>query len=212
MKRHLLLLCLGTLILASCGSVPQNLPKETTAESEEITSVTTDLSTEESVVTSLLTVTETSELKNETVTDAEITEQETTTEETDIIPEFVPLSIMTTSEGIELAPDSEPAAPEKALDYKEDKGKAFLLKRFDDYTAIYGVFSNEETVFESGNSFPVEKVVIQHDGLIDELECKWTGRFVQPAHTVEAADIDGDGEDEIIMINYLQEIFHLFLP
>ena len=83
MKRYLFLLCLGMLILASCGSVQQEITPETAVRIEETTSVTTNLPAEETSVSSLpsvtetseLTVTETSELRSGTVTAAEITEQ-----------------------------------------------------------------------------------------------------------------------------------------
>ena len=115
----------------------------------------------------------------------------------------VPLEKTVTSDGIELDPDSEPLSPDEAINAWEHMGQGFLLKRFDDHNAVYGVFSNETKTIEYGDIYPVERVIIQHDGKVDDFECAWTGRWQQPASVIEAADIDHDGADEIIMINYV---------
>lgn len=79
-----------------------------------------------------------------------------------------------------------------------------MLKRFDDHNAVYGVLSDESRTDEYDITHPIERVVIQHNGKLDDFECTWTGRWSQQPSQIEVADIDHDGADETIMINYIE--------
>lgn len=46
-----------------------------------------------------------------------------------------------------------------------------------------------------------EYVIIEHDGIFDEIPCQWIERFQDP-FTVYAADYDGDGKTELAAIRY----------
>ncbi len=189
MKKTIALI--AAVLFTSCGVQKQ----ETTADTAvQATGVVTETAAVSEILQETAVKAETTSAPVTTQITAEITEPE---------PEPVPLTRMSTSEGIELDPDSAPCDQETSFSYQDDKGKAFLLKRFDDNTAVYGVFSYDERTNDYGDSFPVERIVIQHDGIIDDMECTWTSRWCGAPQTLEQADIDNDGKNEIIMINYV---------
>lgn len=46
-----------------------------------------------------------------------------------------------------------------------------------------------------------EYVIIEHDGIVDEIPCKWATRFREPFE-IYSGDYDGDGEIEIAAVRY----------
>lgn len=127
------------------------------------------------------------------------TETETAEEE---VTEPIPLSKATTSDGIELDPDVTSPAPDQGSITVTTPGKAYLLKKIDDYTAIYGVISNEEKYAGFDQTVYTEKIAVQHNGIVDEMECEWTSRSGEKPRILEPLDADLDETDEIVMINY----------
>ncbi|MGN0637324.1 MAG: hypothetical protein ACI4J0_03040 [Huintestinicola sp.] len=55
--------------------------------------------------------------------------------------------------------------------------------------------------YDSEDYYETDYVIIEHNGIIDELQCKWQGRLGIPFE-VYAGDFDGDGETELASVRY----------
>ena len=152
-------------------------------------------------------------------TGSEIQQTTTAAEETEQTSEFSETSETEISEE-----NTEPEAePEESVPYILDPEIVFTLDCYEDESYInqpmfvsrpegsdsnvYVMLVDESSQWEHYEYmldkaiFTSEYVIIEHDGVIDEIPCRWTERFREP-FTVYSGDYDGDGETEIAVVRY----------
>lgn len=143
--------------------------------------------------------TETTFSETETVTET-TTEVPTETSDTD--------TDVNTAEGLVISPSGYVLDPRNVLpkntgfwsDANEEVGKsglAYLLMELSDgETRVYGACPDED----------MSEIIIEHDGIADEFEEFWVTRYGGFAYTnkdeCKFSDIDGDGENEVVMTRY----------
>lgn len=194
MKKHLTFISAvltAAVILSGCGGTADDMTAEETAA-----------------------VTEETESKTETASFSEVTETETVTEITaEVSAETSETAVGTggvTAEGLVVSPSGYVLDPRNVLpegtsfwyDTSEEvrkSGLAYLLTELPDgETRIYGTCIAEAP----------DKIIIEHDGVGDEFEEIWWTRYGDPLPDEPSnsgftlLDIDGDGENEIILKVY----------
>lgn len=148
---------------------------------------------------------QTEETSSETVME---TTTETTAEVTTKTSETAAETGGFTAEGLVISPSGYVLDPQNVLpkntgfwsDANEEvskSGLAYLLMELSDReTRIYGTCPDEE----------MSEVIIEHDGIADEFEELWVTRYGGFAYTnadeCKFSDMDGDGENEVVMKRY----------
>ncbi|MGN1415659.1 MAG: hypothetical protein ACI4XF_02370 [Oscillospiraceae bacterium] len=88
----------------------------------------------------------------------------------------------------------------------DDTATACLLGEPSENITVWGAFCDESRRWKdpliSIESEMNEYVIIEHDGVLDEVPVNWTTRFLEDPPEFELIDADRDGSDELVMIRY----------
>lgn len=184
--RKIAAVCALLMLLTACG---------TAETAEETTTVTTAEITETTVETSAETTAETTAEITETTT------EETTTEE---VTEVQEADFLVSPSGYVLDPAN--IAPENNwVENNINENEAYFIGTPMEGVNLYGVNVSEDKAYETyysgwGEDISNEYIIVEHDGIADELPVDWIQRYGDPINAENnmfCGDFDGDGETEI---------------
>ena len=184
--KKIALICALLMLLTACG---------TAENAVETTAVTTSETTAETTAKITETTTETT---------AEITEITTETTATEEVTEPQEDALTVSPSGYVLDPAN--IAPENNwVENNINENEAYYLSTPMEGVNLYGVNVSEDKAYETyysgwGEDISNGYIIVEHDGIADELQVDWIQRYGNPINTTDnifCADFDGDGETEI---------------
>lgn len=180
--KKIALICALLMLLTACGTA-ENAAETTTVTTAETTEMTTETTSE---------------------TTAEITETTTETTITEEITEPQENGFVVSPSGYVLDPAN--IAPENNwVENNINENEAYYLGTPMEGVNLYGVNVSEDKAYETyysgwGEDISNEYIIVEHDGIADELPVDWIQRYgdpINPEDNIFCADFDGDGETEI---------------